>query len=395
MVDDYGHHPSEIRATLETARAGHSGRVVAVFQPHRYTRTQALREEFGRAFDDADVVIVADVYPASETPMEGVSGQTIVDALHRHGHQNAFYEPAFHRLATRAGALAQPGDLFLSLGAGNVHEVASQLVRDLVLLEGLRIELGAEGSARLHEPLSKHTTLRVGGPARLWAEPTTEAAFARLVRFAHRHGLPVFVIGRGSNLLVRDGGIDGLVIHPSGGDFAMVRVDAESMEITAGAAVGLKRLCGAAARAGIGGFEWMEGIPGAVGGSLRMNAGAMGIETFDQVVRVRVADEMGEIREIVPGQMEIHYREVPTLRKNYALAATFRGHASAAAEIQRLLDNSSAKRKTSQPIAASAGCIFKNPSRECPAGRLVQELGLKSARVGAARVSGSAWKFYR
>ncbi len=387
VVDDYGHHPSEIRATLETARAGHTGRIVAMFQPHRYTRTHALREEFGRAFGHADVVAVADVYPASEAPLAGVSGQTVVDALHRHGHPNAFFEPNFHRLAARVGGLVRPGDLLLSMGAGNIHEAATRLVHDLTLLEALQAELGEEGAASLYEPLSRHTTLRVGGPARFWAEPTTETSFARLVIFANRYRLPVFVMGRGSNLLVRDGGIDGLVIHPNGGDFAKVEVNVEAFEITAGAAVGLKRLCGAAAKAEIGGFEWMEGIPGAVGGSLRMNAGAMGIETFDQVVRVRIVDGNGEIREMSPEQMEVHYREVPSLKMSYALVATFRGHPSSHEEIQGLLDKASVKRKASQPIAASAGCIFKNPSRECPAGQLVQELGLKNAHEGAARVS--------
>ena len=387
VVDDYGHHPSEIRATLETARGGHSGRIVAMFQPHRYTRTQALREEFGQAFSHADVVVVTDVYPASEPPMAGVSGQTIVDALLRHGHQQAIYEPKLDQLKTHVGALLEPGDLFLSLGAGNIHEVAAGLVRDLGLLEEIQAELENEGTAKLYELLSKHTTLRVGGPARFWIEPSTQAAFARLVKFAGRHDLEIFVMGRGSNLLVRDGGINGLVIHPNGGEFTQVEVSADNFEITAGAAVGLKRLCGAAAKANIGGFEWMEGIPGSVGGSLRMNAGAMGIETFDQVVRVRVADATGEIRDLTPSQMEIHYREVPTLKKTYALSATFRGHPSSVAEIQALLEKSSAKRKTSQPIAASAGCIFKNPSPECPAGKLVQELDLKNTRVGAARVS--------
>ncbi len=387
VVDDYGHHPSEIRATLETARAGHSGRVVAMFQPHRYTRTQALREEFGQAFGHADVVLVTDVYAASELPIPGVSGQTIVDALQRHGHRNAKYEPILGQLKTRVGALLRPGDLLLSLGAGNIHEVATELVRDLALLEEIQAVLGNDGSAKLYEPLSKHTTLRVGGPARFWAEPSTEAAFAGLITFARRHRLEVFVIGRGSNLLVKDGGIDGLVIHPNGGDFAQVSVSADTSEITAGVAVGLKRLSGTAAKAGIGGFEWMEGIPGAVGGSLRMNAGAMGVETFDQVVRLRVIDENGVIHDLDPSQMEIHYREIPSLTKNFAVSATFRGHASTIDHIQGLLEQSSAKRKASQPIAASAGCIFKNPSRECPAGKLVQELGLKNASVGAARVS--------
>ena len=194
-------------------------------------------------------------------------------------------------------------------------------------------------------------------------------------------------MGRGSNLLVRDGGIDGMVIHPSGGEFARLEVDNANLTITAGAGVKLKQLSGAAARHGIGGFEWMEGIPGEVGGSLRMNAGAMGTETFDQVVSLRCVDADGSITEKTPRELEIHYREVPSLKRMYVLAAMFRGKPSAPEEIQRLLDLSSSKRKTTQPIAASAGCIFKNPSKECPADKLVQELGLKETRVGAARIS--------
>ena len=280
-----------------------------------------------------------------------------------------------------------PGDLLLSLGAGNIHEVGKRLAEDLSLLDGLQQQLGGDGKAALYEPLAKHTTLRVGGPARFWAEPSTEAAFARTLRYAHEAELEVFVIGRGSNLLVRDGGIDGLVIHPNGGDFARLEVDAPALQIRAGTAVKLKQLSGAALKHHIGGFEWMEGIPGEVGGSLRMNAGAMGVETFDQVTSLRCVDSTGAISEKSPGELEVGYRDVPSLRKLYALAATFRGQASGREEIQRLLDLSSNKRKTTQPIAASAGCIFKNPSKECPAGKLVQELGLKDVRVGAARVS--------
>lgn len=387
VVDDYGHHPSEIEATLATARNVHPGRVMVVFQPHRYTRTKALGAQFGRAFRHADHVVVSDVYAASETPIDGVSGQLIVDAMVRAGHTGGVFEPTFKKLAARMGALVMAGDLVLSLGAGNIHEVGARLAEDLSLLETLQKQLGAEGSARLYEPLSKHTTLRVGGPARLWAEPSTEAAFARSLRFARDHNLEVLVIGRGSNLLVRDGGINGLVIHPTGGDFARLEVDTGKLKIAAGAGVKLKQLSGAAAKHDIGGFEWMEGIPGEVGGSLRMNAGAMGVETFDQVTSLRCVDANGDITEKTPAELEVHYRDVPSLKKVYATAAVFRGRVSTGENIHRLLEFSSNKRKTTQPIAASAGCIFKNPSRECPAGKLVEELHLKDTRVGAARVS--------
>ena len=103
VVDDYGHHPSEVAATLATARAVHAGRVIVVFQPHRYTRTQALSAQFGRAFKGADHVVVSDVYAASEPPIDGVSGQLIVDAMMREGHAGGIFEPQFRRLAARVG----------------------------------------------------------------------------------------------------------------------------------------------------------------------------------------------------------------------------------------------------------------------------------------------------
>jgi UDP-N-acetylenolpyruvoylglucosamine reductase len=130
----------------------------------------------------------------------------------------------------------------------------------------------------------------------------------------------------------------------------------------------------------------MEGIPGAVGGALRMNAGAMGAQTFENVVRVRYLDEEGNAHEKTPAEMEVRYRHVPTLERNYAVSAVFKGTPASADEIERRLDESQEKRRTTQPAAKSAGCIFKNPAT-IPAGKLVDELGLKNTRLGNARVS--------
>jgi UDP-N-acetylenolpyruvoylglucosamine reductase len=130
----------------------------------------------------------------------------------------------------------------------------------------------------------------------------------------------------------------------------------------------------------------MEGIPGNVGGALRMNAGAMGIETFDQVVSVTFLDEDGEVRVRSRDEIVSNYRDVPELRRNFALQAVFAGQPDTAEAIQARWDASRAKRKISQPVAASAGCIFKNPA-ETPAGKLVDELGLKGCGEGKARVS--------
>ena len=384
LVDDYAHHPTEIRATLATAKSAGRKRVLTMFQPHRYSRTKALRFEFGGAFDDADHVVITDVYPASEPALPGITGQTIADAISQHGHRAVSYQPRLDRLHGDLGQMILDGDLVLSLGAGNVHEQLARLAAELVIAEKLKEIVGTEGEVRLSEPLAKHTTLRVGGPAQFWVEPRTEEALAKLIQFCRRENLPLFVIGRGSNLLVRDGGIRGVVVHPSGGHFD--KIDASGLEVTAGVGAKLKQIAYAGKTAGIGGFEWMEGIPGSVGGGLRMNAGAMGVQTFDQVVRVRYLDREGVAHEKTPAELEVHYRHVPSLEENFAVSAVFRGKKSSTQEIVRRLDESQEKRRTTQPAAKSAGCIFKNPNG-CPAGKLVDELGLKGWQVGDARVS--------
>lgn len=384
LVDDYAHHPTELRATIATAKSAGRNRVLAMFQPHRYSRTKALRKEFGAAFDDADRVFVTDVYAASEAPIPGVSGETIVEEIKAHGHGAATYQAQVQQLHREVGNAILPGDLVLSLGAGNIHEQLAQLAADLVVAEKLKDIVGEEGDVRLYEPMAKHTTLKVGGPAQFWVEPRTEEAFAQLIRLCREDNLPIFVIGRGSNLLVRDGGIRGVVIHPSGGEFD--RVEVNGTTITAGVGAKLKQVAYAGRSAGIGDLEWMEGIPGEVGGALRMNAGAMGYQTFDNVVSVRYLDAYGAPHVKAPDELEVHYRHVPSLERNYAVSAVFTGRPSGRDEIERRLEESQEKRKTTQPVAKSAGCIFKNPG-PCPAGRLVDELGLKNMSVGPARVS--------
>jgi len=384
LVDDYAHHPTEILATLKTARATGRKRVLAMFQPHRYSRTKALCTWFGSAFNDAHRVVVTDVYPASEPPIPGISGQTIVDEIIKCGHRAASYQPRFERVHCDIGNALDVGDLVLSLGAGNIHEQLSSLAADLVIAEKLQAIVGEQADVRLYEPLSKHTTLRVGGPAQFWVEPQSEDTFAQLIRFCRNENLPLFVMGRGSNLLVRDGGIRGVVVHPSGGDFDKIEVN--GCEITAGTGVKLREVAYAARAANLGGLEWMEGIPGVVGGGLRMNAGAMGAQTFENVTRIRYLDSQGNPQVKNRDELEVFYRRFPLLENNFAISATFRAQPAERAIIDSRLRESQEKRRTTQPIAKSAGCIFKNPD-SIPAGKLVDELGLKNSRVGNARVS--------
>jgi len=386
IIDDYGHHPTEIKATLATARALKPKRLICLFQPHRYSRTQLLKKEFGSAFMDADVLCVTDVYAASEKPLPGVSGETILDEVRAQSKTECHSTPTLIEARDKIGNMLQPGDLLITLGAGNVHEVGRALARDLTVLENLLVILNERGGGvvKLYEPMANHTTIRIGGPAQYWIEPRTVGAFQQVVRHLRSNSIPIRVIGRGSNLLVKDGGIRGAVIHPSKGEFDEVRVNGQTL--TAGAGVRFKKIASAARNAGLGGFEWMEGIPGNLGGCLRMNAGAMGSQTFDQVVSVRFLDGGGEVIEKTKDQIAHAYRSVPELDHHYAVSAVLQGNPAPQPEIDAKMAASHNHRKETQPVGASAGCIFKNP-QPIPAGKLVDQLGFKGKGRGPAVVS--------
>jgi UDP-N-acetylenolpyruvoylglucosamine reductase len=234
------------------------------------------------------------------------------------------------------------------------------------------------------EPLAKHTTLRVGGPADVYVEPASEEDLAAVLKFCGARGVPFFMIGRGSNLLVRDGGFRGVVICLSHAGFSKIEFDGERLRCGAGAK--LKTVAVEARRHNISGLEFLEGIPGSVGGALRMNAGAMGGATFDMVESVRLMDFDGNVRELAPGEMLVAYRGCDTLKNHIALGAVLKGRADSPESIAQRMSAFNQKRWTSQPAAPSAGCAFKNPP-SIPAGKLIDELGLKGARVGGAVVS--------
>ena len=237
---------------------------------------------------------------------------------------------------------------------------------------------------RRDEPMAKHTTLRVGGPADVFVEPASEADLAAIVKLCGEHGIHFFILGRGSNLLVRDGGFRGVVIRLSHPDFSKIEIAGEHLRCGAGAK--LKNVAVEAKRASLGGLEFLEGIPGSVGGALRMNAGAMGGATFDIVELVRFMDRTGNIFEKPRAEVPVEYRACPVFVENIALAAVFKGVPTPRAEIEAKLNEFNRRRWEVQPTLPSAGCTFKNPAA-IPAGKLIDELGLKGARVGGAMVS--------
>ncbi|RFT15430.1 MAG: UDP-N-acetylmuramate--alanine ligase [Candidatus Saccharicenans subterraneus] len=133
VIEDYAHHPTEIRATLEAARTGWDRRLVAVFQPHRYSRLARLLPDFATAFNQADILLVTEIYAAGEDPIEGVSGQALFEAIRQFGHKNVLFEPVLNRIPERLAEILAPNDMLLVLGAGNISRIIPETIR---LLQG-------------------------------------------------------------------------------------------------------------------------------------------------------------------------------------------------------------------------------------------------------------------
>jgi UDP-N-acetylenolpyruvoylglucosamine reductase len=254
-----------------------------------------------------------------------------------------------------------------------------------IILDELRAALPG-AVVRADEPLAQRTTLRAGGRADVYVEPSSEAELARVVLLCAKRGAPMMILGRGSNLLIRDGGIRGVVVCLAHASFC--RIEAAGRQLRCGAGAKLKAVAAKAREAGLTGLEFLEGIPGSVGGALRMNAGAMGGATFDVVTQVRFMDSRGRLHERSAAGMKPAYRSCPLLQNCIALGATFQGEPAAREIIDARAREFNQRRWRSQPKEPSAGCIFKNPSPAIAAGQLIDEAGLKGARVGGAAVSG-------
>jgi hypothetical protein len=214
LIDDYAHHPTEIRAVLNACRNWKKKRIVAIFQPHRYTRTKFLADEFGRCFKGVDKLILTDIYAASEKAIKGVSIKTIYDKARKNGLKDVVIVKK-EEIPEYVMGIKKRGDMILVLGAGDIKGVADRLSEmmggscepaskdayysaDQNLIDDLNREI--KGCVRISEDLSRHTSFRIGGPADIWVEPEDAASMKKAIAFAKGRGIPFFVIGNGSNL---------------------------------------------------------------------------------------------------------------------------------------------------------------------------------------------------
>jgi UDP-N-acetylmuramate dehydrogenase len=240
------------------------------------------------------------------------------------------------------------------------------------------------GRLLANEPLAPLTWFRVGGPAQILFTPADEADLAYFLKHAPA-GLPLTVVGVGSNLIVRDGGVAGAVIRLGARGFGAVKAEGESVQ--AGAAALDKRVAEEAAKAGIGGLEFYFGIPGTIGGALRMNAGANGGETKDVLVEARGVTRDGELRTYANADMGFTYRHCGVDDAVIFTSALFRGRVERDEIIRARMAEVQRHRETAQPIREkTGGSTFKNPPGQS-AWKLIDAAGCRGLRVGGAQVS--------
>ncbi len=238
-------------------------------------------------------------------------------------------------------------------------------------------------------PMSRYTSLKLGGPADVLVELSSVSQAAQVLQIAARRGVPVYVIGNGSNVLVKDGGVRGLVLRV-GNRFADISkpasIDGQTFSLTAQAGAALTALAGAAADAGLTGLEFAAGIPGTVGGGVRMNAGAYGGEIGDLVTSVTCVTRQGELITYPHAEMGFGYR-VSRLTDEIVLTATLHLQKGREDAVRVAMRELNARRREKQPLTVPCcGSTFKRPPGRF-AGELIESCGLKGYRIGGVAVS--------
>jgi len=240
------------------------------------------------------------------------------------------------------------------------------------------------GEILINEPLSKHTSFRIGGPADMFLYPKDMEDLSALVDFSRREGIPFFVIGNGSNLLISDDGFRGMVLSLAE---TFAHINCKGYTLTAGAGVPMSDLLRYCTERGLSGFEPLVGIPGQVGGMLRLNAGAFGSEICDHLKSVHLLDSFGIFEKRSREDITVGYRYADFPNNAVLVEAQFFLAEGNPKEMEALQNKWFAERKKKQPLSLpSAGSVFKRPPGDY-AGRLIEEAGCKGLRIGDAMVS--------
>ncbi len=416
LIDDYAHHPTEIKAVIEAAARFRPNRLISIFQPHRFTRTKYLRREFGSCFRGVDRLILTDIFPASEKPIKGVTIKTLYDEAKEAGLKNVEMVKK-DEISSLVFNSSRPGDMIVVMGAGDIKNVSEDLEKRF----RMRSEFsGLKGKTVFSVPLSGYTTFRIGGKADLVIEPINLDELAKVIKRCRSNGWNMFVIGNGSNLLARDDGYRGVVVRLASPYFKALEIKGNRVRVGAGCSLSglIRRTC----EEGLGGLESLVGIPGTVGGAVFMNAGGAANPLYPScqnapgmpgdechnagrisssrmrgglnrtigefVTSVKAIDFDGNLKTMRDKDLAFGYRS-SGLSGYIILEAVFRLTRSLRTTLLARLSDFLRLKKSKQVLdAPSAGCIFKNPpGSPFTAGQLIDMMGFKGARSGGALVS--------
>jgi UDP-N-acetylmuramate--L-alanine ligase/UDP-N-acetylenolpyruvoylglucosamine reductase len=402
IYDDYAHHPTEVRAALAALRELEPARLLAVFQPHLYSRTKVFATEFGAALALADEIAVLDVYPAREEPigpLAGVSGLDVARAAaDRAGGRPVAWLPTAAKaeafLASRLVALPE-GSILVTIGAGDIFQLGETLVAggegDPSLTNCGEVRSGSPsppaGVLRDY-PLARLTTVRTGGPADYFARPKSQEELVALLAWAEKAGVSVGVIGSGSNLLVADDGFRGLAMKLGG---ALTEVERDGSHLRCGGGARLPSAAAKAAGWGLSGLEFGINIPGTAGGAVRMNANAYGGQLAEVLEWVEISTATGTARRD-PATLGFVYRNSDLGPAEVVSRVSFALVPGDPDEIRATLASMRGRRREAQPSGIKTfGSTFKNPDDERAAGRsagqLLEAAGCRGLRHGGARFS--------
>ncbi|MEM0967266.1 MAG: UDP-N-acetylmuramate dehydrogenase [Verrucomicrobiota bacterium] len=387
VVEDYAHHPREVSAFLAWLDAQDLPQPLRVFfQPHRFSRTTRFVDEFVEALSGLTEVYLHSIYGAGET----LDVETDPLALIRSGLEQRGVRVGHARFLDD---FPKREGTFAFVGAGDANDwaplqavLSNSKSRTDALVDLGRTVLRSSDMTK-DQPLAPYTTMRLGGNASILARPGSVAELGWLLRTARLLELPIVYLGNGSNILVTDEGFEGLAIHLAGSPWEKVAYHEETGEVVLGAGLALPRLARWAAGEGLSGFSFGEGIPGTVGGALRMNAGSMGGWIGDRVVRVDTLDKTGKRISLSRKSLDFGYRSCPQLEGLCIIQAVLKplGRESPEA-IRSEMKDYALRRRLAQPGGPSAGCLFRNPDGDS-AGRLIDLTGLKGFSVGGAMIS--------
>ena len=246
------------------------------------------------------------------------------------------------------------------------------------------------GDVILNAPMKQYTTWKIGGPADCLVEPKNSEDIIAVVRFAKEHHVPLFVLGNGSNLLVSDDGIEGIVLHcgESLGQFSFENSSDETVLLTAGSGVLLSKMARETAKRGLAGLQWSVGIPASLGGAAIMNAGAYGHWFYEVLSAAEIITENGEVLRLSGDELGWSYRHTALMdRKAIVTSLEIRLARGDRDELMKTVEETIKTRREKQPLDfPSAGSVFKNP-KGSHAGYLIELTGLRGKRVGNAEVS--------